>query len=131
LHRSIDHSLMFVYRLHQKSKSSWIINSFMYPLKRNFALQCSQTSLRKGKIWHKHDQTFFRPKVQACFSLLSPICYQSPRSSVLTTLWTNILEDDLNEYSYDASIAGLEFVLHNTPNGCQVIQRIISLCNAN
>lgn len=39
----------------------------------------------------------------------------------MTRLWTNALEDSLNEYSYDATLAGLEFTLINTTGGCQLL----------
>lgn len=73
------------------------------------------------KLWHKQDRTFSRPKANIYFAFTAPVCYQSPRNSVLTRLWTNILEDSLNEFSYAAHLAGLEYTLNSSMSGCQLI----------
>eukprot|EP00026_Physarum_polycephalum_P000474 Phypoly_transcript_00475.p1 GENE.Phypoly_transcript_00475~~Phypoly_transcript_00475.p1 ORF type:complete len:990 (+),score=181.17 Phypoly_transcript_00475:1631-4600(+) len=73
------------------------------------------------KLWHKQDRTFLRPKANIFFAFTAPVCYQSPRNSVLTRLWTNILEDSLNEFSYAAHLAGLEYTLNSSMSGCQLV----------
>jgi len=73
------------------------------------------------QLWHKQDRIFLRPKANIFFAFTAPVCYQSPRNSVLTRLWTNILEDSLNEFSYAAHLAGLEYTLNSSMSGCQLI----------
>lgn len=45
------------------------------------------------------------------------MAYQDVRSCVLTRLYSELLIDSLNEYSYYAELAGLEYFLNNTTDG--------------
>lgn len=63
-------------------------------------------------VWHKQDYTFLKPKAHIVFQIITPEAYQSPHSVVLTTLFTKLCQDSLNEkYTYYADIAGLSFEL--------------------
>nr|KAJ3423186.1 Insulinase (Peptidase M16) [Polyrhizophydium stewartii] len=69
------------------------------------------------RLWHKRDDTFFVPKANAYFALTSPLAYESVLSCVLTRLFADLFKDALNEFSYYAEIAGLEYKLDNTVDG--------------
>ncbi|KAG0214048.1 Insulinase (Peptidase M16) [Mortierella sp. GBA30] len=69
------------------------------------------------RIWHKKDDVFWVPKVNMYFQLKSPLAYSSPSNNVKTQLYVNLLKDALNEYSYDADLAGLCYSLDTTVEG--------------
>ena len=78
-----------------------------------------------SKVWYKQDDTFFLPKSCLCFHLFtyvcshththarthtrSPLAYQDPTSTLLTSLFTRLLVDALNDYAYNAEIAGIQY----------------------
>ncbi|KAG0345812.1 Insulinase (Peptidase M16) [Podila humilis] len=70
-----------------------------------------------ARIWHKKDDVFWVPKVSMYFQLKSPLSYSSPSNNVKTQLYVNLLKDALNEYSYDADLAGLSYSLDTTVDG--------------
>ena len=72
------------------------------------------------RLWHKQDSEFGVPKCIVYLNILTPIAYDSPRSTVLSALYTELVQDALNEYSYDASVAGLNYQLNNTTRGLQI-----------
>ncbi|KAF8942612.1 Insulinase (Peptidase M16), partial [Haplosporangium bisporale] len=69
------------------------------------------------RVWHKKDDVFWVPKVNMYFQLKSPLSYSSPSNNVKTQLYVNLLKDALNEYSYDADLAGLSYSLDTTVEG--------------
>ncbi|KAG0266792.1 Insulinase (Peptidase M16) [Mortierella polycephala] len=70
-----------------------------------------------ARIWHKKDDVFWVPKVNMYFQLKSPLAYSSPSNNVKTQLYVTLLKDSLNEYSYDADLAGLSYSLDTTVEG--------------
>ena len=73
------------------------------------------------RLWHKEDSEFGVPKCVIYINVLTPIAYDSPRSTVLAALYTELVKDALNEYSYDASVAGLRYQLINSTRGLQIV----------
>ncbi|KAG0225257.1 Insulinase (Peptidase M16) [Actinomortierella wolfii] len=69
------------------------------------------------RIWHKKDDTFWVPKATLVFQLRTPLAYSSPRNNVKTHLYVELLRDALNEYSYDAEMAGLAYNLETNVDG--------------
>ncbi|CAI2164638.1 11700_t:CDS:10 [Funneliformis geosporum] len=69
------------------------------------------------RLWHKKDDTFWVPKASVNIKLRSPIAYVTPLNCVKTQLFTDLLKDALNEYSYNAEIAGLSYSLENEQEG--------------
>ncbi|KAM5572813.1 nardilysin-like [Rosa sericea] len=59
------------------------------------------------KIWYKLDSTFKQPRVNAYFRINLKGGYDNVKSYVLTELYIELLEDELNEIVYQASVAGL------------------------
>lgn len=53
--------------------------------------------------------------------LITPAAYYSPTSAVYTRLFTRMVEDVLNEFSYDAELAGLHYSLYNTAEGLRLL----------
>ena len=50
----------------------------------------------------------------------SPYAYMDPLSANLTFMFVTLFKDALNEYTYDAELAGLGYSLHNTIYGLSV-----------
>ncbi|KAK0627174.1 Metalloenzyme, LuxS/M16 peptidase-like protein [Immersiella caudata] len=58
------------------------------------------------RAWYKKDDTFWVPKANLRVSCKSPIIFTSARNYVMAMICTDLVRDALEEYSYDASLAG-------------------------
>ncbi|KAM0027550.1 putative insulysin [Helianthus debilis subsp. tardiflorus] len=79
--------------------------------------------LRKSsysRLWYKPDTTFSTPKAYVKLDFYCPFGGNSPEANVLTDISTRLLMDYLNEYAYDAQVAGLYYAISHTDNGFQV-----------
>ncbi len=65
-----------------------------------------------ARLWYLPDQTFKVPRADFYFALLSPSANASARNAMLSTLYTRMVDDRLNETLYDASLAGLDVQLY-------------------
>ncbi|KAJ3108951.1 Insulinase (Peptidase M16) [Phlyctochytrium planicorne] len=72
------------------------------------------------RLWHKKDDTYWVPKAKAFFALRTPLSYSTPMTCVMTRLFTELLEDDLNQFSYYADVAGLSYSLENNTEGLEL-----------
>ncbi|CAM9877673.1 unnamed protein product [Pylaiella littoralis] len=63
------------------------------------------------KVMHKLDDIFAQPKAVCYFQLVSPVPVESPRTWAALTLFELCLDEHLNEYTYDARMAGLSYSL--------------------
>lgn len=72
------------------------------------------------RLWHKMDRFWRVPKAFVKTSILSPSTYQSPRSMTLNRIFQRVLNDDLNSYVYDASLAGCNYRVSCTANGYRI-----------
>eukprot|EP00980_Cylindrotheca_fusiformis_P026152 scaffold15472_cov117-Cylindrotheca_fusiformis.AAC.16 len=59
--------------------------------------------------WHKMDRYWRVPKTSIRLSIVSPAAYCSPRSMTLSRIYQRVLNDDLNSFVYDASLAGCNY----------------------
>lgn len=64
-----------------------------------------------ARTWYKKDDTFWVPKANLIVSCKSAVIYASAANSVKARLFTDLVRDALEEYSYDADLAGLQYVL--------------------
>ncbi|KAI1768853.1 LuxS/MPP-like metallohydrolase [Hypoxylon sp. FL1150] len=62
-----------------------------------------------ARTWYKKDDTFWVPKANLIVSMTNPIIFASADSSVKAKLFTDLVRDALEEYSYDAELAGLQY----------------------
>lgn len=69
------------------------------------------------KCWWKLDTTFCKPKANVLMKFVIPLSYVSPRSAQLNALFAGLVEDSLNAYAYDASVAGIGYNLTPTNFG--------------
>ncbi|KAI7897701.1 Metalloenzyme, LuxS/M16 peptidase-like protein [Cokeromyces recurvatus] len=69
------------------------------------------------RLWHKKDDTFWVPRANVWILFRSPLAYATPTNCVKTRLYTDLLKDSLNEYAYDAEVAGLSYNIENQLEG--------------
>jgi insulysin len=62
-----------------------------------------------ARTWWKKDDTFWVPKANLIVNMKNPIVFASAKNSVKTKLFTDLVRDALEEYSYDAEVAGLQY----------------------
>ncbi|CAJ2509957.1 Uu.00g058570.m01.CDS01 [Anthostomella pinea] len=62
-----------------------------------------------ARTWYKKDDTFWVPKANLIVSCKNPIIFASAENSVKAKLFTDLVRDALEEYSYDAELAGLQY----------------------
>jgi insulysin len=73
------------------------------------------------KIWFKQDIIFKRPKAILFFNCILPITYTTPQNMIYSRIFCELVVDSLNEYSYDASVANLNFNVSASSDGFQVV----------
>ncbi|CAE7211015.1 unnamed protein product [Rhizoctonia solani] len=60
-------------------------------------------------VWHKKDDQFWIPKARIILRLLNPICNPTPRHSLLSRMFVELVKDALTEFTYDAELAGMKY----------------------
>lgn len=61
------------------------------------------------------------PRANVWILFRSPLAYATPTNCVKTRLYTDLLKDSLNEYAYDAEVAGLSYNIENQLEGMLVM----------
>ncbi|ORY83170.1 Metalloenzyme, LuxS/M16 peptidase-like protein [Protomyces lactucae-debilis] len=69
------------------------------------------------RLWHKKDDTFWVPKANYLYRVTIPALRQSAKDAVMGKLFIELLKDSLNEFSYNADIAGLQYSIEPTVGG--------------
>jgi insulysin len=70
--------------------------------------------------WHSPDTHFKTPKANVFFTLRSPLANQSALNTALTALYVKSINEQLNEFSYPAALAGLNYQLYPHVRGVSV-----------
>jgi insulysin len=73
-----------------------------------------------SRLWYKPDTKFHTPKACIQIQFNCPESNYSPEATVLTSIFTRLLVDYLNEYAYYAQVAGLNYSIVTTMTGFQV-----------
>ncbi len=63
----------------------------------------------KLEVWHRTDTEFGVPRANLNINIHTPVANESARSLVLTILYVRMLNEQLNEFSYPAALAGLSY----------------------
>ncbi|KDE02956.1 hypothetical protein MVLG_06522 [Microbotryum lychnidis-dioicae p1A1 Lamole] len=74
----------------------------------------------RSRVFHKKDDRWCIPRANAYFLLKTPVADESPISAMKTQLVTQLVEETLAEYSYDASLAGLSYGVGSAPQGLEI-----------
>lgn len=90
-----------------------IFNEKSLPLKKPFLLK----NTNKYQVWFKFDDQFSIPKLSMNLFLHLPQSNHDMTSSILTQLYCELYEDKLNDISYYASIAGLNYSINHWRDG--------------
>ncbi|KKZ60738.1 insulysin [[Emmonsia] crescens] len=72
------------------------------------------------RAWFKKDDTFYVPKATVEITLRNPLVYATPGNNVLTKVACGLIRDDLQEYSYDAELGGLDYSLSASVFGLEM-----------
>jgi insulysin len=67
-----------------------------------------------ARIYHRQDDTFLQPKAGVVFIIYSPFPMSSVRDCLCTEVWCKIVSEALNEYAYDAAVAGVRYSLSSS-----------------
>lgn len=68
-------------------------------------------------VWYRQSERFRIPKGAAYVSFQSPLLSGGVSEATIATLYVNLLADLVNEYAYEAALAGLTFSLYNRAEG--------------
>lgn len=71
----------------------------------------------RQRIWFMQDETFRIPKGATYINFRSPYVSQSPEQAASAVLYTALLKDRVNEYTYPALLAGLNFSFYKHAQG--------------
>lgn len=74
----------------------------------------------RSRVWFKQDNVFKVPKGNLRIRLSTPDAYSTAKNAAMTRLFTLLLKEELNEYSYPAVIAGLYYSVHNSVKGIEL-----------
>ncbi|XP_015116960.1 insulin-degrading enzyme isoform X2 [Diachasma alloeum] len=69
------------------------------------------------RVWFKQDDEFLLPKVNLTFDFVTPLAYLDPVSYNLTFMYIQLFKDSLNEYAYNAGLAGLSWEFTSSKYG--------------
>ncbi|KAL8948045.1 MAG: hypothetical protein Q9222_005737 [Ikaeria aurantiellina] len=72
------------------------------------------------RAWWKKDDRFWVPKANVYIMLRNPLAKATPETAVKTNIFCELVKDALDEYSYDAEIAGLEYQLSSFSMGIDI-----------
>ncbi|KAF2769156.1 LuxS/MPP-like metallohydrolase [Teratosphaeria nubilosa] len=72
------------------------------------------------RLWYKKDDQFWVPKANIDICLRSPVPNMTPLAAVTMQLYGDLLDDSLNEYAYDADLAGLDYSVSRHAVGMDV-----------
>ncbi|GAA5990267.1 hypothetical protein JCM5350_000445 [Sporobolomyces pararoseus] len=83
------------------------------PAKRPLNLKNTPVS----RVWYKKDDRWWVPRASGFFLFRSPEIDSTAINSVSSRLFTELVRDSLNEYSYDADLAGLSYGFEQQGDG--------------
>lgn len=76
--------------------------------------------MQKISLWHQQENVFGVPRGSFIFMLKSDMANDSPRHGVLRELLVETIKEQLNEFAYPASIAGLSYDIDGNSKGLKV-----------
>lgn len=105
--------------LHMPAANEFIPEDTQFTGKTNTKPEALKIS--KGfDIWYAYDSSFGTPKANIFLTLRSPVSNISARNENQTDILVALLKDSLNEYSYPAYLAGLNFELYQHMRGVTI-----------
>ncbi|CAN0072523.1 unnamed protein product, partial [Heterosigma akashiwo] len=74
----------------------------------------------RWKVHFKQDLSFGQPKVYSVFQIQSTVPYSSPKAVAAFKMYQLYTLDNLNEVSYDAQLAGLNYEIEFNSKGVRL-----------
>lgn len=71
-------------------------------------------------VYYKADEKFGQPKAFVIFQLFTKEVYSSAKAAALSNMYEFSLADKLDEYTYDAGLAGLTYDVRVVPRGVRL-----------
>ncbi|ACE85039.1 insulinase family protein [Cellvibrio japonicus] len=75
---------------------------------------------RDARLWYAQDHQFEQPKAVIQLALKSPLVAGSIEGAVQAELYAALLRDQLNEYTYPAKLAGIDYRFEANPRGFEL-----------
>jgi insulysin len=72
------------------------------------------------RIWYKKDDTFWVPKANVFATCRNTLPGATAENSLKARLYTDVVRDALEEYSYDAELAGLDYSVISHSMGLEI-----------
>jgi insulysin len=72
------------------------------------------------RAWFKKDDQFWVPKANVYICCKNPLLSATPENSLKASLYTELVRDALEEYAYDAELAGLSYTVGGYPEGLEI-----------
>ncbi|KAF2191778.1 LuxS/MPP-like metallohydrolase [Zopfia rhizophila CBS 207.26] len=72
------------------------------------------------RTWYKKDDQFWVPKANVHINFRTPLPHITARTAVMSSLFRDLVNDALVEYSYDADISGLVYEFNNHSTGLTI-----------
>ncbi|KAF2279892.1 LuxS/MPP-like metallohydrolase [Westerdykella ornata] len=72
------------------------------------------------RTWYKKDDQFWVPKANVHIYFRTPLVHLTTRTAVLSALYRDLVQDALQEYTYDADISGLVYEFSNHTTGFNI-----------
>jgi insulysin len=72
------------------------------------------------RAWFKKDDTFWVPKANLFISCRNPLPGATAENALKARVYTDMVQDALEEYSYDAELAGLEYSVSPYSSGLDI-----------
>eukprot|EP00941_MAST-03F_sp_MAST-3F-sp1_P003543 g3543.t1 len=69
------------------------------------------------RVWYKKDNFYNVPKLSFMSRIIIPGAWQSPEKTVMLAIYQRLITDELTEFSYFASLAGLHYELNEDWQG--------------
>jgi len=83
-------------------------------------LPATLKTTKLSRVWYKQDEEFLLPKAVLYVEMFSPLAYLDPLRCSQICLLSSLFHDALNEYTYAAELAGLNYSLNSTKYGLQL-----------
>ncbi|KAK4053128.1 metalloprotease [Microbotryomycetes sp. JL201] len=74
-----------------------------------------------SRLFFKKDDTWLVPRANAYFLLKTPLADETPSAAIKSQLFTTLVEEALNEYTYAATLAGVGYSVGYEPDGLQIV----------
>jgi insulysin len=72
------------------------------------------------RAWFKKDDTFWVPKANVFITLKNPLPGATAENSIKARIYTDLVRDALEDYAYDAELAGLQYGVSSFSQGLQL-----------